>query len=253
MTGDNESGRSSFSDEPARSDSAADSDDRRGSNREARRRRRDWADIRDERVLAAFDRVDRAAFVPQRFRRWAERDAPLPIGYDQTISQPYVVAVMTQALELVPGESVLEIGTGSGFQTAILCQLTAQADVPLGATVYSIERFAGLAEKAQMRLNSLGYYPHIQFGDGALGWPEARQFDAILVTAAPMAVPRPLWNQLRDGGRMVIPVGKHAEDQHLWRLRKEGERILGVRLGPVRFVPLVSPILEEPAQRIELK
>lgn len=213
---------------------------------------RAWVDIHDPRVLEAFARVKREAFVPRHLQRWAHRDAPLPIGYNQTISQPYVVAVMTQALGLQPGERVLEVGTGSGFQTAILCELVQAAGAQIGATVYSVERFGGLAKKAQARLNALGYFPHIRSGDGALGWPDAETFDAILVTAAPVALPRPLWEQLRDGGRMVIPVGPLEGEQQLWRLRKERARVLGTRLGAVRFVPLISPVLANPEQRIEL-
>jgi protein-L-isoaspartate(D-aspartate) O-methyltransferase len=213
---------------------------------------RAWVDIHDTRVIDAFSRVRREAFVPRHLQRWADRDAPLPIGYNQTISQPYVVAVMTQALGLRPGERVLEVGTGSGFQTAILCELVHETGTQKGATVYTIERFGSLAKKAQARLNALGYFPHIRSGDGALGWPEAESFDAILVTAAPVALPRPLWDQLHEAGRMVIPVGPQDGEQQLWRLRKEGARVLGTRLGAVRFVPLISPVLANPEQRIEL-
>lgn len=211
-----------------------------------------WADIHDARVLAAFAAVDRSLFVPPRYRRLAGRDAPLPIGFDQTISQPYVVAVMTQALNLMPGESVLEIGTGSGFQTAILCELTATGDAAKGATVYSVERFPVLAANAETRLRALGYAPHIVCGDGACGWPDGGSFDAILATAAPIALPRPLWMQLREGGRMVIPIGP-ADDQQLWLLQKEAQTIHRTRLGPVRFVPLISPVLNEPAGRIDFR
>ncbi|MEX1019214.1 MAG: protein-L-isoaspartate(D-aspartate) O-methyltransferase [Litorilinea sp.] len=212
----------------------------------------DWSDIRDVRVLHALEVVPRAAFVPYHLRRWAMRDAPLPIGCKQTISQPYIVAKMTQALNLAPGESVLEIGTGSGFQTAILCELTAVAGRTKGEGVYSLERYSSLAQKAEARLQRLSYFPAVLWGDGARGWPEARQFDAIMVTAAPKALPRPLWHQLREGGRMVIPIGGDAEMQLLWLLRKVGERVVGSRLGAVRFVPLISPILDDPAQCVAL-
>lgn len=222
---------------------------RRESDQEMRGR---WHDIDDARVLAAFERVDRTQFIPPRFRRYAHRDAPLPIGFEQTISQPYVVAVMTQALALSPGERVLEIGTGSGFQTAILCELTDLEAQPRGSSVYSIERYRELAERAEARLNAMGYFPHIAWGDGALGWPTPQVFDAVLVTAAPPALPLPLWLQLREGGRMVIPVGK-GDDQQLWLLSRSGRRILRRALGPVRFVPLVSPIFQDRDKFIDLE
>ena len=213
----------------------------------------EWRDIHDDRVLDAFRRVQRSAFIPANLRHLAEQDSPLPIGYEQTISQPYVVAIMTQALALGPGETVLEIGTGSGFQTAILCELVHVAGGLLGETVYSIERFPDLAKQAAVTLHRLGYAPNLHIGDGALGWPDARGFDAILLTAAPDAVPRPLWAQLAEGGRMVIPVGPVGGEQQLWRLSKRNGRMLGTRLGAVRFVPLVSPILFKPEGRIELE
>ncbi len=212
---------------------------------------RDWPEITDPRVRAAFARVPREEFVDPALRKWADRDAPLPIGEGQTISQPFVVALMTQALQLQPGHKVLEIGTGSGFQTAILCELTATPEGVPGETVYSIERFPSLAARAREILHRLGYRPHLAVGDGAAGWPEAAPFDAIIVTAAAAYLPRPLWEQLADGGRMVIPLGARYE-QTLWLLRKEGERMRRQWLGPVRFVPLVSPILRDPAMRVEM-
>ena len=174
----------------------------------------------------------------------------MPIGHGQTISQPYVVALMTQALKLRPGDKVLEIGTGSGFQTAILCELTRQPDRPPGETVWSVERFSTLSEQAAEVLARLDYAPHLRVGDGAAGWPEAAPYRAIVVTAGAVAVPRPLWMQLADGGRMVIPVGALPKAQTLWYLEKRGRRMIRRSLGPVRFVPLVSPILERPEGRI---
>lgn len=212
----------------------------------------EWPEIHDPRVREAFARVPRQVFVDEPLRRWAERDAPLPIGEGQTISQPFVVALMTQALGLRAGNRVLEIGTGSGFQTAILCELVAAPDRPMGDTVWSVERFATLASRAAELLRRLGYAPHLRVGDGAAGWPEAAPFDAIIVTAAARAVPRPLWEQLRAGGRMVIPVGATPEDQELWLLVRGEGRLLRRPLGPVRFVPLVSPILDDPLQCIRL-
>lgn len=212
----------------------------------------EWPEIRDTRVRAAFGRVPRQAFVDASLRRWAERDAPLPIGEGQTISQPFVVALMTQALELMPGDRVLEIGTGSGFQTAILCELAAIPGRSKGETVWSVERYAALSQRAAEALQALGYAPHLRVGDGAAGWPEDAPYDAILVTAAARYLPRPLYEQLRPGGRMVIPVGGSPDNQELWLIVREEGRLLRRTLGPVRFVPLVSPILDDPAQRIEL-
>jgi protein-L-isoaspartate(D-aspartate) O-methyltransferase len=211
---------------------------------------RSWPEITDERVLAAFAAVPREAFIPDHLRRWADRDAPLPIGEGQTISQPFVVALMAQALALKPGDKVLEIGAGSGFQTAILCEITAEEGQTPGHTVYSVERFATLAERAEKVLHRLGYYPHLRVGDGAAGWPEAAPFDGVILSAAPAWLPRPLWEQLAEGGRLVAPIGPTAYGQVLWVIRKEGGRMRPKSLGPVRFVPLVSPLLDDPAQRI---
>lgn len=213
-----------------------------------------WPEITDPRVRAAFAAVPRTAFVPPRLRKWAERDAPLPIGEGQTISQPFVVALMTQALDLHPGDRVLEIGAGSGYQTAILCELTAQPGAEPGESVFSIERYSSLARRAGAALRSLGYRPHLRIGDGAEGWPEEAPFDAILLTAAPAWLPRPLWDQLAGGGRLVAPVGPEPEDQMLWRLIKHAGagRTECASLGPVRFVPLISPVLNDPAMRMEL-
>ncbi len=186
------------------------------------------------------------------YRQWAERDAPLPIGEGQTISQPFVVALMTQALGAQPGQKVLEIGTGSGFQTAILCALTAEAGQARGRTIYSVERYALLAQRAAAALASLGYAPHLRTGDGAAGWPEAAPYDAIIVSAAAKCLPKPLWEQLAPNGRLVIPIGGEFGEQTLWRLQKIGDTMQRRVLGPVRFVPLVSARLNDPKQCVDL-
>jgi protein-L-isoaspartate(D-aspartate) O-methyltransferase len=176
----------------------------------------------------------------------------LPIEEGQTISQPFVVALMTQALELRPGLRVLEVGTGSGYQTAILCELTAREDHMPGGNVWSVERYATLANQAGKVLYALGYRPQLQVGDGAMGWPEMAPYDAIMVTAAASALPRPLWDQLVDGGRLVIPIGAANRGQMLWLVVKQGRQLVRRALGGVRFVPLISPILDDPLQRLEL-
>lgn len=210
----------------------------------------DWPEITDRRVRAAFARIRREEFVDPELRQFAHRDAPLPIGEGQTISQPHVVAIMTQALDVRPGERVLEVGTGSGYQTAILCELAAEPGRVLGSTVFSLERLPRIQAQAEKRLHALGYFPHLRTGDGARGWPESAPFDAILVTAAPVALPRPLWEQLGEGGRMVIPIGPQTRDQGLWRLIKRNGRVSHQWMGPVRFVPLLSPVLDHPEQRV---
>jgi protein-L-isoaspartate(D-aspartate) O-methyltransferase len=146
----------------------------------------------------------------------------------------------------------LEIGTGSGYQTAILCELVDVSERPMGATVWSVERYLTLAQRAAEVLQRLGYAPHLRVGDGAAGWPEAAPYDAVIVTAAARALPRPLWEQLRTGGRMVIPIGSAPDNQELWLLVRGEGRLLRRPLGPVRFVPLISPILDDPAQCINL-
>ncbi len=191
--------------------------------------------ITDRRVLDAFARVPRERFVPERLRREAERDRPLPIGWGQTISQPFVVAFMTERLELVGGERVLEIGTGSGYQTALLALLARE--------VFSIEIVDELAERARtVLIDELGMRNvWLRRGDGALGWPEAGPFDRILATAAAPDVP-PAWvAQLAPGGRMILPLGE-AEGEQVLRVIDKGNdgEIAGRDLLPVRFVPLVS-------------
>ncbi len=188
--------------------------------------------IRDERVLAALGRVPRHRFVPPHLVPHAYEDRPLPIGSGQTISQPYIVALSTEALALGPGDRVLEIGTGSGYQTAILAELAGE--------VHTVERLPELSAGARERLAALGYRNvHFRVGDGTVGWPEAAPFDAILVTAGAPRVPRKLLEQLGPGGRMVIPVGGRWS-QELTLVRREEEGFVHERLCPCTFVPLVG-------------
>jgi protein-L-isoaspartate(D-aspartate) O-methyltransferase len=193
--------------------------------------------IRDPRVLAAFARVPRRFFVPETAQGESEADRPLDIGHGQTISQPFIVAAMTEALQLEGRERVLEVGTGSGYQTAVLCEL-----LPLSTVVRTIEIVPELSQKAQKVLGELGY-ENIEFriGDGALGWPEAAPFDAILAAAAPTAVPPALLEQLAPGGRLVIPVGPTPDHQELQLWRKAPDGALHTRsLMQVRFVPMTG-------------
>ena len=211
-----------------------------------------WPEITDVRVRQAFANVSRAAFLPPDLRRWADRDAPLPLKMEQTISQPFVVALMTQALAPQTGDRILEIGTGSGFQTALLCALTTPEDATPGASVFSMERHGALLADARQALTANGYHPHLRLGDGAGGWPEEAPFQGIIVTAAPAYLPRPLWEQLAEGGRLVIPIGPAPDAQTLWCVSKIAGALHARSLGPVRFVPLISALLDDPAQRIDL-
>jgi protein-L-isoaspartate(D-aspartate) O-methyltransferase len=187
--------------------------------------------IKDERVLAAMAKVRREEFVPADARPSAYEDGPLPIGYDQTISQPYVVAFMTEQLRPKGSDRVLEIGSGSGYQAAILGELVAE--------VYTIEIVEPLGKSAEATLQRLGYNNvHIKVGDGYKGWPEEAPFDAIIVTCAPEKVPQPLVDQLKDGGRMVIPVGERFAQQLYLLEKKNGQLKESVTL-PVRFVPML--------------
>jgi protein-L-isoaspartate(D-aspartate) O-methyltransferase len=189
-------------------------------------------DINDTRVLAAMSAVPRHVFVPESVRERSYWDQPLPIGYHQTISQPYIVAFMIAQLQLAPHERVLEIGTGSGYQAAVLAEL--------GTEVYTIEIIESLAEKATAILQRLGYAKiHVRAGDGHAGWPEAAPFDAMVVACAPEAVPRALMDQLKEGGRMIIPVG-NSWDQELVRLKKQGETVWRESVLAVRFVPMTG-------------
>jgi protein-L-isoaspartate(D-aspartate) O-methyltransferase len=188
--------------------------------------------VRDARVLAALRRVPRHLFVPSSEQYLAYEDHPLPIGYDQTISQPYIVAFMTAALRLQGGEKVLEIGTGSGYQAAVLAELVYQ--------VYTIEIITPLCDQAKDRLAELHYQNiFIRCGDGYRGWPDAAPFDAIIITAAPEAIPKNLLDQLAIGGRMVLPLG--GPIQELVLLTREADsQIRRQNLLPVRFVPMTG-------------
>jgi protein-L-isoaspartate(D-aspartate) O-methyltransferase len=188
--------------------------------------------ISAERVLAAMRKVPREEFVPEHLRAASYTDQPLPIGYDQTISQPFIVAFMTEELRPQPQDKVLEIGTGSGYQAAILAELVGE--------VYSIEIIEPLAKSAETTLQRLGYKNvHVKVGDGYKGWPEHAPFDAVIVTCAPDHVPRPLIEQLKEGGRMIIPVGG-AGDQELYLLEKEKGELRQRAVSPVRFVPMTG-------------
>lgn len=189
--------------------------------------------IRDPGVLRAMAQVPRHLFVPERLRASAYEDRPLPIGEGQTISQPYMVALMTELLGLGGGESVLEVGTGSGYQAAVLSHLAKE--------VYSIEILPRLAAKAQETLNRLGYdRVRVRVGDGFFGWEERAPFDAILVTAAAERIPEPLWRQLREGGRLVMPLGGKGGRQKLVRVRKvDGARRIE-EITDVVFVPMTG-------------
>lgn len=187
--------------------------------------------VQDARVLQAMRQVPRHAFVPSEYLDEAYADHPLPIGFGQTISQPYIVALMTEALHLSPGDRVLEIGTGSGYQAAVLAAL--------GAEVYSIEIIPPLATQARQRLRSLGYAVQVRNADGYFGWPEVAPFQAIIVTAAPDHLPQPLAEQLAEGGRMVVPIGPPGSVQTLWLFEKRNGSLQATNLGAVRFVPFL--------------
>ncbi len=189
--------------------------------------------VADPRTLAAMRKVPRHLFVAPEAARQAYDDHPLPIGHGQTISQPYIVAFMTEALSLKGGETVLEVGTGSGYQAAVLAEI--------GCEVYSIEIVEPLAREASERLQRLGYRGvHVRAGDGYQGWPEVAPFDAVVVTAAAPRVPDPLKQQLRDGGRLIIPVGE--EWQELTLVTRRGDRFEERRVLPVRFVPMTGKV-----------
>jgi protein-L-isoaspartate(D-aspartate) O-methyltransferase len=188
--------------------------------------------IANARVVAAMEKVPRHEFVPEELRAAAYQDGPLPIGYGQTISQPFIVAFMTEQLDPKRSDRVLEIGTGSGYQAAVLAELVSQ--------VYTIEIVEALAQRAAADLTRLGYTNvHVRAGDGYKGWPEAGPFDAVIVTCAPERVPQPLIDQLKDGGRMIIPVGS-AGYQELVLLLKVGGKLERRATLPVRFVPMTG-------------
>jgi protein-L-isoaspartate(D-aspartate) O-methyltransferase len=186
--------------------------------------------LRDPRLLAAFEATPRHVFVPEEVRQHAYADGPLPIGFSQTISQPYIVALMTHLLELTGGERALEVGTGSGYQAAILARLAAE--------VHTVEIIPELAMRAEATLREAGCANvHVHLADGSLGWTEAAPYDAILVAAAAPSAPKPLLSQLADGGRMVLPVGGQGyQELEVWR--REGMEFKKRSVIAVAFVPL---------------
>ncbi len=189
--------------------------------------------IRDARVLTAMAKVPRHEFVPEEYRSSAYADRPLPIGHDQTISQPFIVAYMTEQLKPEPDEKILEIGTGSGYQAAVLAELVSE--------VYSVEIVEPLAISAKETLKRLGYdNVHTRAGDGYQGWPEEAPFDAIIVTCAPDDIPLKLVEQLKEGGRMMIPVGPVGSVQKLYLLEKREGKIEKKAVMDVRFVPMTG-------------
>jgi len=192
--------------------------------------------VKDPRVLSALLKVERHRFVPEEYLGSAYSDQPLPIGEGQTISQPYIVALMTELLELKGDEKVLEIGTGSGYQAAVLAELARE--------VYTIEIIEPLASAAKNRLLELGYQNiKVKAGDGYLGWPEAAPFDAIIITCAPDHIPEPLVEQLKEGGRMVLPVGAYA--QELKKIVKRSGKIETSDIIPVAFVPMTGDAVKK--------
>lgn len=189
--------------------------------------------VSDFKVIEAMYKVERHRFVPENMQPYAYRDQPLPIGEGQTISQPSLVAFMTELLALKRSDKVLEIGTGSGYQAAILGELV--------DSVFTVEIIAPLGNSAKKLLAELGYDNiHVMIGDGYKGWPEFAPFDAIIVTCAPSDIPQPLQDQLAEGGRMVIPVGKENTVQELLLLRKQKGKIIRESVLPVRFVPMLK-------------
>jgi len=199
------------------------------------------AGISDMRVLNAIERVPRELFVPPAFRERAYDNVALPIGHGQTISQPYVVALMTQALELTERHIVLEIGTGSGYQAAVLARLARR--------VFTVERHRAMQKTAEERLKQLRLHKvTCRFGDGTKGWPEQPTFDRIILTAAGATIPDALVNSLAPGGVLVAPVGEERRDQILVRIRRTAEGFDAEKLGTVRFVPLVAGLPRAAAQ-----
>jgi len=190
--------------------------------------------VKDSQVLEAMLTVPRHAFVPSEYQEYSYADQPLPIGYGQTISQPYIVAAMTELLQIEEGDKILEVGTGSGYQAAVLAEITDE--------VYTVEIIPELAESAAKRLEGLGY-TQVQAAnlDGYYGWEEHAPYDAIIVTCAPDHIPSPLLEQLKDGGRLVIPVGPPGAYQTLWLVEREGDEFLYKNVMEwIRFVPLTG-------------
>ena len=192
--------------------------------------------VRDARVLEAMRKVPRHRFMPESQRAHAYDDRPLPIAHGQTISQPYIVALMSELADVKPGDTVLEVGTGSGYQAAVLAEM--------GVKVFSIEIIEPLAKQATATLSELGYgnKVEVRHGDGYAGWPERAPFDAVIVTAAPPKIPKPLKQQLKVGGRLVIPVGKHY--QSLIRVTRTKDGFREESVIPVRFVPMTGKAQE---------
>jgi len=189
--------------------------------------------VEDPDVLAAMLAVPRHLFVPDKYLPQAYADHPLPIGYGQTISQPYIVALMTEALELEREDQVLEIGTGSGYQAAVLAEL--------GTQVFTLEIIPELAAEAEIRLTNLGYSDiEVRNADGYFGWEEKAPFDAVIVTAAPDHLPQPLIEQMAEGARLVIPIGPIGAVQTLWLFEKKNGEVIALNLGAVQFVPLTG-------------
>ncbi len=189
-------------------------------------------EVTDQAVLAALSSVPRHHFVPEEYRDAAYHDSPLPIGESQTISQPYIVALMSELLQVGPGDKVLEIGTGSGYQAAVLAEL--------GVETYSIEIITPLCERAAATLERLNYDVTVRCGDGYQGWPEEAPFDGVIVTAAPPRLPEPLLHQLKNGGRMVVPVGRVY--QELKVITRQGDQLDERTVIPVRFVPMTGEV-----------
>ncbi len=187
--------------------------------------------VRDESLLRAMDTIDRHEFVQPAFVNRAYDDCALPIGHSQTISQPYTVAFMTEALQVKPGHKVLEIGTGSGYQAAVLAEM--------GARVFTIERHMDLLKEARRRLEKVGYDVASKTGDGTIGWKEFSPYDGIIVTAGAPEVPRPLVDQLKDGARLVIPIGG-ADIQNLTLIRRFGDSFETSEAAGFKFVPLIG-------------
>lgn len=201
----------------------------------------EWRGVTDEGVLNAMRKVERHKFVSPEMTKYAYEDEPLPIGYGQTISQPYIVALMTEALQIKKSDKVLEIGTGSGYQAAILAEIAKE--------VYTIEIVPELAKSAAKKLEELGYKNiHVKCADGFLGWPKAAPFDAIIVTCSANDVPPPLIEQLGQGGRLIMPMGLETTYQNLVLIEKKQGRLLKTIVAPVRFVPMTG-ITEEKNKR----
>jgi protein-L-isoaspartate(D-aspartate) O-methyltransferase len=189
--------------------------------------------IKDKKVLEVMAQLPRHLFVDRSLRNTAYADHPLPIGEGQTISQPYVVALMTEALKLKPSDRVLEIGTGSGYQAAVLAEIAKE--------VYTVEIRKSLAETATQRLKDLGYKNvKVKFGDGYLGWEEYAPFDAIIITASANHIPPPLIKQIKEGGRLILPLGSTVYHQTLTLLTKEKGELNIEQMGPVVFVPMIG-------------